>query len=532
MSHWIIAPVVLPLFAGLVLLLLTHAGIGAQRGFAILATLGGVALAAALLVTAAPGGARLYRLGDWPAPFGIVLVLDRLSALMLLLTAIIALFSLLHAVRGCDRLGAHYHPLFQLQLVGLNGAFLTGDLFNLFVFFEILLIASYCLLLHGAGRNQLRAGIRYVVLNLAGSTLFLIAIGTLYGLTGTLNMADMALRVGTLDAADTGLVHSGGLLLLVVFGLKAALVPLYFWLPGAYAAASAPVAALFAIMTKVGVYAIARVYTLIFGADAGFATDLAGPWLLPVALITVVLGSLGALSARELRRMQGYLLIASVGVMLGAIGLFSTDAVAAGLYYMVHSTLAMAAMFLLADLVARHRGDRDDLLVRGGPAIQSAALGGLFLLGAIAAAGIPPLSGFLGKALILEASAAAAGAPWVWAIVLGSGFAALLGLSRAGVKMFWDVDYDVEPPVDRPRPADFLPAAGLIAAVVALTVAAGPVTDYARATSADLLEPEAYIDAVLGVDADGPRGGALRAEPAVPAAEGSDASASDAREAI
>lgn len=207
--------------------------------------------------------------------------------------------------------------------------------------------------------------------------------------------------------------------------------------------------------------------------------------------------------------MQGYLMIASVGVMLGAIGLFNTDAVAAGLYYMVHSTLAMAAMFLLADLVARHRGDRDDLLVRGGPEIRSKVLGSLFLVGAVAAVGLPPLSGFLGKALILESSAAGAAAPWVWAIVLGSGFVALLGLSRAGALMFWDVDYDEDVPVDRPRGADFVPAAGLIAAVVALTVAAGPVTSYARATSVDLLEPEAYIDAVLGADADPVRSGAM-----------------------
>src|SRR5690606_2213561 len=231
-----------------------------------------------------------YRLGDWPAPFGIVLVLDRLSALMLVLTAAVALFSLLHAVQGQDRAGPLYHPLFQLQLVGLNGAFLTGDLFNLFVFFEILLIASYCLLVHGSTAPRLRAGVHYVVLNLAGSSLFLIAVGTLYGVTGTLNMADMAQKVALLGAPDAALVRSAALLLLVVFALKAALVPLYFWLPAAYSAASAPVAALFAIMTKVGVYSIVRVYTLIFGSGGGVAAEVATPWLLPLALLTVVLG--------------------------------------------------------------------------------------------------------------------------------------------------------------------------------------------------------------------------------------------------
>jgi multicomponent K+:H+ antiporter subunit D len=499
MNHWIVAPVLLPLVAGLVLLLVAHRGLAVQRPLAIGAGLAGVGLGAVLVGMADAGAPQTYALGGWPPPFGIVLVLDRLSALMVLLTAVVALFSLLYAVRGPDHDGAHYHPLFQLQLVGLNGAFLTGDLFNLFVFFEILLIASYCLLLHGAGRERLRAGVHYVVLNLAGSALFLIGVGALYGITGTLNMADMAQRVAELGAADAGLVRSAGLLLLVVFGLKAAIVPLYFWLPSAYSAASAPVAALFAIMTKVGVYAIVRVYTLIFGPEAGVAANLAGPWLLPIALVTVVLASLGALAARELRRMQGYLLIASVGVMLGAIALARADAIAAGLYYMVHSTVAMAAMFLLADLVGRSRGERDDLLVGRGPVIPSATLAVLFFTGAVAAVGLPPLSGFLGKTLILDAALETDGAAWVWSIVLASSFVALLGLGRAGALLFWDVDGNATAgPADPPRAADLAPAAGLLAVILFLTVAAGPVTDFVRNTAGDLLGREPYVGAVLG----------------------------------
>jgi multicomponent K+:H+ antiporter subunit D len=498
-AHLPVLPVLVPFFTGVLLMVLARRDIAVQRAVSLAGGALLVLLAAWLVGVADAGTALVYRLGDWSAPFGIVLVLDRLSALMVLLTAVVAFFSLLHATQGQDATGPLYHTLFQLQLVGLNGAFLTGDLFNLFVFFEILLIASYCLLVHGSTTPRLRAGLHYVVLNLAGSSLFLIAVGTLYGVTGTLNMADMAQKVALLGPPDAALVRAAALLLLIVFALKAALVPLYFWLPSAYAAASAPVAALFAIMTKVGVYSIVRVYTLIFGPGAGVAADVAGPWLLPLALVTVVLGMVGAAGSLELRRMQGYLLIGSVGVMLAGMALFTADALSAGLYYLVHSTIVMAAMFLIADLVAKQRGGKDDLLVSGPALPQSAVLGGMFFIGAVAVAGLPPLSGFLGKALILDASATATAMPWIWGIILGSGLLALLALSRAGIIVFWVVDPDDDMLVDTAwRSRAFVPAAGLIAVVIAISAFAGPLTRYTGATAGQLLAPEAYIDAVLG----------------------------------
>ena len=267
MSHLPILPVLVPMFAGALLLVL-GASMDTKRALSLLATFLQIPLAAMLVVEAGQG-IGVYALGNWMPPFGIVLVVDRLSALLLLVTAILAAAAIIYAVRGDDAAGRKLHPLFQFQLMGINGAFLTGDLFNLFVFFEVLLISSYALLLHGAGSARVRSGLHYLLLNLTGSALFLIAVGTLYGVTGTLNMADMALRVRELDPADAPLVGAAGMLLLVVFGLKTAVFPLYFWLPRAYAAAGAPVAALFAIMTKVGLYSILRVYTLIFGADAG-----------------------------------------------------------------------------------------------------------------------------------------------------------------------------------------------------------------------------------------------------------------------
>nr|MBF3179384.1 monovalent cation/H+ antiporter subunit D [Pseudomonas aeruginosa] len=236
MSHWLILPILLPLFAGSLLLLpLAERW---RRGLSLLAALALIPLSLLLMRTAASGDLSVYALGNWAAPFGIVLMLDRLAALMLLATAVLGSAALIYALRGDDRLGKHFHALFQFQLLGINGAFLTGDLFNLFVFFEILLIASYALLLHGGGAERVRSGLHYVILNLVGSAFFLIAVGTLYGLTGTLNMADMAQKIAMADAERAPLLAAAGLLLLVVFALKAALLPLYFWLPRAYAAAS------------------------------------------------------------------------------------------------------------------------------------------------------------------------------------------------------------------------------------------------------------------------------------------------------
>ncbi|OYZ55488.1 MAG: cation:proton antiporter, partial [Hydrogenophilales bacterium 16-61-112] len=230
-THLPILPVLLPLVAGILLLALRNAPISLQRGISFAATLALVPLALALLASAGDGTHLVYKLGNWDAPFGIVLVADRLAAWMLMATALVAVFALLHALRGSDTHGRHFHVLFQLQLFGLNGAFLTGDLFNLFVFFEILLLASYGLLLHGGGRLRVKAGLHFVVINLVGSTLFLFAVGTLYGVTGTLNMADLAIKLAHTTPANLALIETAGLLLFSVFALKAAVLPLYLWLP-------------------------------------------------------------------------------------------------------------------------------------------------------------------------------------------------------------------------------------------------------------------------------------------------------------
>jgi multicomponent K+:H+ antiporter subunit D len=492
MNHWIIAPLLLPLLAGMLILLLVGRR-GVQRAVSLGATAGLLPVAVLLMCFAGDGEFGVYQLGNWPAPFGIVLVLDRLSALLLLLTALVALFALLYAVNGDDRRGRDFHVLFQLQLLGINGAFLTGDLFNLFVFFEILLIASYGLALYGGGPERTRAGLHYVVLNLIGSGLFLIGVGTLYAVTGTLNMADLALKVAAAAPEQALLLRTSALLLLVVFGLKAALLPLHLWLPALYGNTIAPVAALFAIMTKVGVYAILRIYTLIFPAG-GTAPD-AGTWLLPLALLTLAVGAVGVLGSHRLRVLIAYLVVVSVGTLLAGIGQFSVGGLTAALYYLPHTTLVSAGLFLLSDLIGRQRGTTGDHFSAGSPLAQPTRLGVLFFLGAVAAAGMPPLSGFLGKLLLLQ-SAPPSQSAWLWTIVLTSSLAGLIALSRAGSRIFWKTKgvRATGTLADLPHIA---PPALLLAASVAMTVFAAPITGYAEATATQLLAPQQYIDAVL-----------------------------------
>jgi multicomponent K+:H+ antiporter subunit D len=459
----------------------------------------GLTMAVAMVWRASAGEIMVYRLGEWPAPFGIVLVMDQLSALMLLLTYLVAVPVLWYATGGWDARGRYFHAIFQFQLMGLCGAFLTGDLFNLFVFFEVLLIASYVLLLHGQGKERFRMGVHYVVLNLTASALFLIGLAMLYSVTGTLNMADMAVRVAQLTDDSALLAKAAALVLLVVFGLKAALVPLYFWLPGTYAAASAPVAALFAIMTKVGVYSIIRTHWVIFGTAAGEASLAAADWLLPLALTTSVLGVLGALAAHSMSRLVAYLTVSSVGTIMAGVGLFTTDTLSAALYYTLHSTLVVAGLFLLVELMAAQRGDVGDQL-KPAPAVREPVLLGLMMLfGAASAAGLPPLPGFLGKLMILQSSHGLAAQPVLWTVVLVVGFLSMVGLARAGVVLFWHVQPSSNGHSASGSSAKMLSATWVFMAMtVALAVVAAPVKRYTDATATQLADRAAYQRAVLG----------------------------------
>lgn len=501
MTHWLIMPVVLPAILAPFIILAARYHMGIQRVFSVVGVLAMIAIALGLAVETSDGTVMLYQLGDWAAPFGIVLVGDRLSTMMVLLLAVLALFVLLYAIGSkWDERGRHFHVLFQFQLMGIAGAFLTGDLFNLFVFFEVLLIASYGLMIHSGGNTRLRAGVQYVLFNLLGSTLFLFALGAIYAETGTLNMADLAQRVQLIGADETVGIRVAAVLLLLVFAIKAAVVPLHFWLPSSYAEAPAPVAALFAIMTKVGAYAIIRVYTMIFPVDLEATSGLHDTWLLPVALLSLAVGAVGVLAAKKLDRLVAFAVISSMGMVMVAIALFTPESIASALYYMVHSTLAAAALFLIVDLVRQSRGHLD--LRTDAPVEGAALVSGVFMVAAIAMTGLPPLSGFVGKLMVLNAAFDNGPDVWVWSVVLGSSLISIVGFARAGSVLFWKSQSDGAPVADTSRPApsalSFAAVGGLLALLIAHTVFAGPMSKYTTATSAQLFAPDTYISTVLG----------------------------------
>ena len=507
MSHWIISPVLLPAVLAAVIVLIARHDVSRQRVISLLGTvaLGGIAVA--LLLAASTGAIEVYEVGNWRAPFGIVLVLDRLSALMVLLTALLAIIVLVYAIAsGWDRRGKHFHALYQFQLMGVCGAFLTGDIFNLFVFFEVLLIASYGLMTHAGGARRLRAGVQYVVYNLLGSTLFLFALGVIYAVTGTLNMADLAQRVAEMPADDTALLRIGAVLLLIVFAVKAALLPLHFWLPETYANAPAPVAALFAIMTKIGAYAILRVYTLVFSPELEATAGLVAQLLMPAALLTLVIGMVGVLGSGQLNRLVAFAAIGSMGTLLVAIALFTPQATVAALYYMIHSTLATAALFLVADLVAERRPLAKGRIVSAPSFHNVGLISALFFVSAIALAGMPPLSGFVGKLMVLDAARGSELVWWIWGVILVTSLIAIIGFARAGSTVFWKLEEGVvgDPPANAAaRRADAVSFAApfcIAGALVLLTLFANPVAGYLDATAGQLYAPADYISAVLRPD--------------------------------
>ncbi len=540
MPHLILAPIALPRLTAGLMLLRREERQRTKVTLNITSTLVGLVVAVLLLVQAKEPSVQtslgVYLPGNWPAPFGIVLVIDRLSAMMLVLTSTVALATVLFSAARWHRAGVHFHPLFQFQLMGLAGAFLTADLFNLFVFFEIMLAASYGLLLHGSGRPRVSAGLHYIAINLAASSLFLIGVSMLYGITGTLNMADLAQNVAAIAPEDRGLLHAAAAILAVAFLIKAAVWPLNFWLVPAYSAATAPVGALFAIMTKVGVYSVLRLWSLLFGPEAGESAQFGSQWLIGGGMLTMVFGAVGMLGSQRLGHLAGFSAILSSGTLLAAVG-FGQNLLTAGLlYYLLSSTLAVSALFLLADLIDRWRNDgsnlapyeqtddapflsadlvpteginlddKEEALI--GEVIPAAAafLGLAFIACTLIIAGLPPLPGFVGKFAMVHALFNPLGlgasygfelgaAGWMLvALLVGTGLLALLALTRAGIRHFWAAH-------DRSAPQllvlEGLPVALLLAASAALVWKAGPVMRYTQATANALHAPATYVRGVM-----------------------------------
>jgi multicomponent K+:H+ antiporter subunit D len=495
MSHSPILPILVPFIASIVLLMLTASKLCWQRAISGLAVVILLIVSVDLLILSDQQAPLVYALGNWQAPFGIVLVADRLSALVVLTTAVLSLAVLLYACAGFDQRGRHFHAVFQFQLVGINGAFLTGDVFNLFVFFEIMLLASYILLAHGGGLNKSRAGFAYVVLNLAGSAVFLVALGLIYGTLGTLNLADIAIQLKTVSAEQASLVRLSGALLMTVFLLKAAVLPLSFWLPHAYSAAGAPVAALFAIMTKVGIIAILHVQMIAF-SGAPVVHDLLGNWLIIAALVTIIYSALGVLSTQRLHAIVAWLVLGSAGLLLIVPSLNNVLVTAAGLYYLVQSAIVGAAFFMLAGLIEGSDNRVDSKKVSMGNMVKL----GFFVLAATAA-GMPPFSGFIGKLMLLFAVKESAMAPLIWGVVLLAGLITTLALAKTGSRLFWETsNEDVSATqVDYSENTcyQYFATFSLIALSLLLMIFAQPLSEFTQRTAMQLHASEQYINAVI-----------------------------------
>ena len=364
LEHLTVAPILVPLVAGAFMLLLDGRNRAVAAVINVVATF--TLLVVAIMLVALEGGqdagGHVYLLGNWPAQFGIVLVADRLSVLMLLVTAILGCTTLLFALARWDKAGSYFHPLFQFLLMGLNGAFLTGDIFNLFVFFEVLLAASYGLALHGSGPARVKAGLHYIAINLVAALLFLIGAGLIYGTAGTLNMAALATRIAGLPADERLLFEIGVAVLGVAFLVKSAMWPLGFWLPNTYAAAAPPIAAMFSILTKVGVYAVLRLGFLVSSSEDDVSLLFGGNWLMVGGIATIVFGMIGIMASQEMAKLAGFSVLVSSGTLLAAIGVGGAAVTSGALFYLVSSTLAIAAFFLLIELVERGRAPADDVL--------------------------------------------------------------------------------------------------------------------------------------------------------------------------
>ncbi|HSP79120.1 MAG TPA: Na+/H+ antiporter subunit D [Myxococcaceae bacterium] len=483
-------PVLLPVtLAALSLLLPPRARV--RRGLALVATAALTAVAALLLREVWRGGVLAVQVGGWEAPLGITLVADLLGALLVLLTGVMGLAVVVYSAGSLPErveAGAHY-PLVLVLLTGVCGAFLTGDLFNLFVWFEVMLVASFVLLSLEAEREQLEASIKYMTLSLLGSALFLTALALLYGVAGTLNLADLARRLPGTE--HPGLVTVVALLLLVVFGLKAALFPLFFWLPASYHTPPVAVTTLFsALLTKVGVYALFRTYTLLFVGDTGLTHRV----LLWMAVLSMVTGVLGAMAQYDFRRLLSFHIISQIGYLLAGLGLFTRTALAAAIVYWVHYVFAKSALFFVTGATERATGTHD-LQKMGGLSRSHPLVAGLFLVPALSLAGVPPFSGFFAKAALLRA-ALRDEAWWVAVAAAGVGLLTLYSMMKVWREAFWK-----EPPreaLGSPDSAAMLgPCVALALLMVGLGLGARPLFVLAGAAAEQLMDPSAYIRAVL-----------------------------------
>lgn len=520
-QHSPIFSILIPAITAFILVLLGNPGSGSlahdwrqpwRRAISYCSSFLGLTTAVIYLHYTSSGNITVYNLSEWSAPFGIVLVLDQLSALMLMLTYALATPVLWYASKEWDTRGRYFHAMCHFLLMGLCGAFLTGDLFNLFVFFEILLMASYVLLLHGQGKARFQLGIHYVTINLLASAFFLIGLGMIYGSVGSLNMTDVARLMPLLEGDQHKLAVAGGLLLFVVFGIKAAMLPVGFWLPKTYAVATTPVAAIFTLMTKVGIYAILRINGTVFSDE--LSQQILMNTLLAIGLITSVYGVLGAIGTERLRRFVGFMILSSIGTILVAISLNNTEAWAGALYYMVHSTLIAAAFYVLCGWITSQRGEFKDHFKIAPKIKQQTLVSIVYFIIALMIAGLPPFSGFFGKVMILQATTNSPYQVLIIVILLLVSLLSIIGLVRVGFVLFWRAT----PPETNIESDDYhtyqaLPGISplrndkliyvLLTGLMAYVVFASPIYQYVYSTAQQIRDAALYQAVLLKQDASG-----------------------------
>ncbi len=498
----LLLPIMIPL-AAIALSVLSAKHLVLQRGISLLASFALLFVSLVVLDRAATGEILVSQLGSWQAPFGISFVADRFSAAMLVITAIMAVTVGLYALawQPEQRERAMFHPLYQGLILGVVGAFLTGDIFNLYIWFEIMLISSFGLLVIDGTKEQYDAGVKYVVLNLVATSLFLLAVILLYGATGRLNLADLAVNLPNME--NQGLLSTLSVLFFLAFGCKAAVFPLFFWLPAAYHTAAAPVVAIFAgLLTKVGVYALVRTYTLLFDGNPTLNAGLIGT----VAGATMLLGVLGAASHYEIKRILSFHIISQIGYMLMGLAIGTPLAIAGTVLYVIHHILVKANLFLLAGWIERAAGS-SHLKKIGGLYTRQPWLGVVFLIPAMSLAGIPPLSGFWAKFVVLKAGLEGGNFVLVGVALLVSALT-LYSMVKIWLEAFWkDVPEQTEEALARfsqDKKSMWLGALPIVT-LSALTLTIGiwlePVLSFSTRAAEQLGDKRAYVHAVLGSEA-------------------------------
>lgn len=500
MNRYLILPILIPLLTAVLCLLLFRKP-KLQRWIGVSGA--GVLLVVALwlLLLVRNQGIQAVQIGNWPAPFGITLVADLFSAILIVLAGVLGLAVAVYSLESVDsqRQSFGYYPLMHFLLVGVCGAFLTGDLFNLYVWFEVMLMASFVLLALGGERGQMEGAIKYVTLNLLSSAIFLAALGLLYGLAGTLNMADLARKfASSASAPSNAIVTALSMLFLGAFGIKAAIFPLFFWLPASYHTPPVAVTALFSgLLTKVGVYSLIRVFTLIFIQDLDYTHTL----LLVIAGLTMITGVLGAVAQNEMRRLLSFHIISQIGYPLMGLGIFTAWGLAAAVYFIFHVSLAKSTLFLISGIVGRLRGTFD-LKKLGGLYKGQGWLATLFLVAALSLAGLPPSSGFFAKLSLVQAGLVQ-GQFAIVAVSLGVSLLTLFSMIKIWNEAFWkqtsELKEESEGEISLQKDWSWLaPILFLVAVILLISFGVGPVFQIAAQAGQQLMSPQLYIQAVLG----------------------------------